>query len=352
MKNNEIFYGGANSSSGNITFMDDYLSRCTKNIVLKNVSAGMKAQIFKAFADSLDDSQKLQIILHPGTAGETDAVISQSGIALVDSAACRREIPNAVIFDFGKCLGRGISGEEYSAKENEQKAALSMYGCLENAKKIHDDWEKIYIENIDFDKLNPEGDRLIAQIFKDAYRRVEAHDTGRFFGTMLPDGSKNYINELTEELQARIFIKGRPGTGKSTLLKKIRTESLLRGFDTQTYLCSFDSASLDMVLIPALGICIFDSTPPHELFPSRHGDTIFDIYDIAVTPGTDERFSQQLNDIGAEYGKQMQQARYWLGKMIDARTCRFDLYDKHTDAKEFNHMASLAVSAAVQASDI
>ena len=43
-----------------------------------------------------------------------------------------------------------------------------------------------------------------------------------------------------------------------------------------------------MVIVRELGFAIFDSTAPHEYFPSREGDEIIDMYALIVTPGTDE----------------------------------------------------------------
>lgn len=49
----------------------------------------------------------------------------------------------------------------------------------------------------------------------------------------------------------------------------------------------FDPNSLDLVVIRDLGICLFDSTSPHEYFPSRDSDEIIDIYQEAVKEHTD-----------------------------------------------------------------
>ena len=61
----------------------------------------------------------------------------------------------------------------------------------------------------------------------------------------------NHIQDLTEGFK-RYMIKGRPGTGKSTLLKELAKKSETLGYDTEIYHCSFDPQSLDMVLIQSL----------------------------------------------------------------------------------------------------
>lgn len=46
--------------------------------------------------------------------------------------------------------------------------------------------------------------------------------------------------------------------------------------------------SIDMVLVRELGLCAFDSTPPHEYFPEKSGDVTIDIYREAVKSNTNE----------------------------------------------------------------
>ena len=85
------------------------------------------------------------------------------------------------------------------------------------------------------------------------------------------------------------------------MLKKIAHAAEERGFDVEIYHCGFDSNSLDMVIIRELDISIFDSTAPHEYFPSRASDEIIDMYSLAITPGTDEAYKSQLDLIITDY---------------------------------------------------
>lgn len=75
------------------------------------------------------------------------------------------------------------------------------------------------------------------------------------------------------------IIKGGPGTGKSTFMRKIVMEAKARGFDTELYYCSADTRSLDGIKIPALGVAIADGTSPHTLDPRFPGacDSIIDL---------------------------------------------------------------------------
>ena len=67
------------------------------------------------------------------------------------------------------------------------------------------------------------------------------------------------------------ILKGGPGTGKSSFLKRIRERAAARGLDTESIRCSGDPDSLDGLLIPALGLAWADGTAPHVLEPRVFG---------------------------------------------------------------------------------
>ena len=67
------------------------------------------------------------------------------------------------------------------------------------------------------------------------------------------------------------IIKGGPGTGKSSFMRRIRDAAAARGFDTETILCSGDPDSLDGLCVPALGQAWVDGTAPHAREPALFG---------------------------------------------------------------------------------
>lgn len=72
----------------------------------------------------------------------------------------------------------------------------------------------------------------------------------------------NYI--ISQEDAKRIFIlKGGPGVGKSTFMKKTAAEMLERGYDVEYMHCSSDNSSLDGLVIPKTGVAMIDGTAPH-----------------------------------------------------------------------------------------
>ncbi|MBO4554767.1 MAG: hypothetical protein J5713_03205 [Clostridia bacterium] len=72
----------------------------------------------------------------------------------------------------------------------------------------------------------------------------------------------NYEDELKDKNKV-ILLKGGPGTGKSTMLKRLAKEAETRGFDVELWYCSGDPKSLDGVCIKDLNVAVVDATAPH-----------------------------------------------------------------------------------------
>lgn len=166
---------------------------------------------------------------------------------------------------------------------------------------IHDAWEKYYIDNFDFGLIDSECMRLCGKILADKTANEGGIIRDRFLGAATAYGPVDYVEDITAELEKRYFIKGRPGSGKSTFLKKIIRAASERGFIVERYHCSFDPDSIDMLVIRGLNLCIFDSTAPHEHFPTRIGDEIIDFYDIAAKRNIDREFQGELTEITSSY---------------------------------------------------
>lgn len=95
---------------------------------------------------------------------------------------------------------------------------------------------------------------------------------------MFPGGNTSkgffsfYHYIIRQEEAKRIFIlKGGPGVGKSTFMKKTAVEMLDRGYDVEYMHCSSDNNSLDGIVIPMIGVAMVDGTAPHVVDPKNPG---------------------------------------------------------------------------------
>lgn len=89
-----------------------------------------------------------------------------------------------------------------------------------------------------------------------------------------------YNNILNYRGRRFIILKGGPGTGKSTLLKKVGAGLLDKGYDMDYFHCSSDTVSLDGIASPALKVGVIDGTAPHVIEPDFPG-----VYDEIINLG-------------------------------------------------------------------
>ena len=65
-------------------------------------------------------------------------------------------------------------------------------------------------------------------------------------------------------------IKGGPGCGKSTFMRRIGEAAEARGLEVEYILCSGDPDSLDAILLPGKKAALVDGTAPHDTAPLGH----------------------------------------------------------------------------------
>ena len=92
-----------------------------------------------------------------------------------------------------------------------------------------------------------------------------------FPGSNTPSGFFSFYKEGLKGLERVYILKGGPGTGKSTLMRKIGIAMLERGYDVEFWQCSSDNDSIDGVIIPGISLAVIDGTPPHNLDPTYPG---------------------------------------------------------------------------------
>ena len=209
-----------------------------------------------------------------------------------------------------------------STKKDEYYA--KCFQALSNALKIHDDWEVETRRYMDWKGLDAKTEELMLKVFGNQKLDKSGTKTHRLLGTLTPAGARDTVQSITQDLEKRLFIKGYPGTGKSSLMKKLVESALERGFDARIVWCGLDSNSVDMVILPELKLCIFDSTEPHQYFPEREGDEIFDIASLCHPTEVEEA---NIKKIVENYRKTMSDAIVYASLYAETEGAVRQLFD-------------------------
>ncbi|MBR2407006.1 MAG: hypothetical protein IKB04_08240 [Clostridia bacterium] len=92
-----------------------------------------------------------------------------------------------------------------------------------------------------------------------------------FLGANTPNGFVGFTDDLYDVGWQAYLIKSGPGTGKSTLMKRVYERLAELSIEGEAICCSSDPSSLDGVRFPQLKLCIFDATAPHVIEPRYWG---------------------------------------------------------------------------------
>ncbi|KOP71727.1 PRK06851 family protein [Cytobacillus solani] len=324
------YFAGGNTARGFYSLYESNLQGLNRIFILKGGPGTGKSSLMKAIGTEWADKDYDIEYLHCSSDNDSidGVLIPELRVGIVDGTAphvIEPKAPGAIeeYVNLGEAWdSKALANQKESILKISNEASKSFeaaYSTFEEALKIHDIWENIYFDHMDFSKADQLTNKLIADFYGNIYLNKQSDVRHRFLGAATPKGAVDFVPNLTEDLPKRYFIKGRAGTGKSTMLKKLASEAVNRGLDIEIYHCGFDPHSLDMLIIRELGIAIFDSTSPHEYFPSLAGDEIIDTYEEFVTPGTDEIFAEQINEISKQYKARMKEAISYLAQAKEHR---------------------------------
>jgi translation initiation factor 2B subunit (eIF-2B alpha/beta/delta family) len=93
-----------------------------------------------------------------------------------------------------------------------------------------------------------------------------------------------------------------------------------------------------MLIFPQLGSAIFDSTAPHEYFPDRDSDSILDMYERTVQPGTDDKFAAEIEDAKKRYKEKMKEATSYLAEAREFDSLIKSIYTQAADFAKIDQL--------------
>jgi hypothetical protein len=339
------YYAGSNSSRGFYSFYDQALKGLDCLYILKGGPGTGKSTLIRKVGESLNEKGFDIEFLHCSSDNQSldGVVIPALKTGIVDGTAPHIVDPRYPgVIDCIVNLGDYRDDDKLSAHKEKivqltdkiSATFMKAYEQFGTAKKIHDDIEKIYIKAMDFQKADQVTEQLISRIYSKAIPSERSPKTKHLFmGAATPKGPVCYYDNLTEQDDTRFIVKGRAGSGKSTMMKKIgaRAESL--GLTVTYYHCAFDPGSIDMVSIPGLKTSILDGTAPHVFEPSRAGDEIVDMFELCIDPAVEVEQAEELGKLEAEYQSFMQEGTNYLA---EAKCLHDELEVFYVEAMDFD----------------
>lgn len=337
------YYAGGNTAKGFYSLYESALEDLERVYILKGGPGTGKSSLMKKIGDIMESKSLNVEYLHCSSDNDSidGVILPDYKVGIVDGTAPHIIEPKApgVVEEY---VNLGVAWDSQKLA-NDKQTILSLnkdiagkfeiaYKTFAEALAAHDEIEEIYISNMNFDKANQLTDEVISLLYGEEQLEKKSKIKHRFLGAATPLGAVDFIQNLTSDVQNRYFIKGRAGSGKSTMLKKIVAEGEKRGFDIEVYHCGFDPNSLDMVIVRERDVAIFDSTAPHEYFPERDTDKIIDMYERCINPGTDEKYADEIERTTKAYKGKMKEA---ISYLAEAKQLRDKLEAIYINAMDF-----------------
>lgn len=155
-----------------------------------------------------------------------------------------------------------------------------------------------------------------------------------FPGGNTSQGFYSFFDYIIPENVNRIFcLKGGPGVGKSSLMKKIAKEFLEKDYDLELHHCTSDPSSLDAIVIKELGVVLLDATAPHIVDPKTPGavDEIVNLGDFWDSKGIEEN-KEKILSTNKDISNSFQRAFKFLKS---AEPIYRDIEEKYTSSMDF-----------------
>lgn len=348
MGKQKCYLASANTAVGFVSYFDNVIKNSERVYILKGgPGCGKSTFIKKIGNDLLNYGFDVDFIYCGADSSSLDGIfVNEIQVAIVDGTAphvIEPKYPGAIerLLDFGD-----FWDIDYLRKEKDNikhyideiaKEYDKFYQHLKNAKNIHDRWENEYLLGMNFNKATEITNEIIHEIIRTkTNKNAIGKELHRFAGAMTPQGQLCFYENLTESIKNLYIVKGRPGTGKSTMSKKIGKSAMEAGYDVEYYHCAFDPNSIDMIIIPELNFAILDGTAPH-VFDPINDDKLVDMFECIDTKIVREE-DDPIKGIQIEYADEMKDAKVIYSRIKN-------LHDKlekyYVDATDFNEVDAL-----------
>lgn len=297
------YFPGGNTCQGFYSLWNSNIDDLDKLIILKGGPGTGKSNLMTKLSKILvDKGLDLELLWCSSDAESLDGVVFRGiSLGIIDGTAphlrdpiypgVREKIINLGEFWDEKFL---LDKKDEIIRLTDWYKALfkEAFWLLNQAKQDQDILKNLCSEGMDWKAIDILTVDLITKLFEAYPKKQGGKERHRFASAITPQGPVNHLDDLITNASTRYIIKGRAGTGKATLLKKVAQEARLRGLDVEYHHCSLNPESMDNIYIPELGICFIVSIPPHERIPMS-GDNVIDLFNY-MSPSVYEENAEKI----------------------------------------------------------
>jgi DNA replication protein DnaC len=240
------------------------------------------------------------------------------------------EIINFGIYWDNAILKKNRSEIVYLTKQIEDRFNQS-YCYLKAARNIYLHWKSYYQKSQDKLIYNQIVDRIIKDNLTEGKIKpgTERH---LFASAITPGGAVNYLDNISKDIGNRIVIKGKPGTGKSNLIKSYCREASKYGYYIVYLHCPLEPENLDAALIPELDTALIVGTPPHFLEATNKTDQTINLFETINLDYIIE-YNAEILDAEKLYEDMMKRVYYFLRS---AKSLHDELEKYYIEAMDFD----------------
>lgn len=185
---------------------------------------------------------------------------------------------------------------------------------LKEARIIYEDWEACYVQALDTGCLNCMTEELSYDILHGTDVSPTPGKQRHLFGSAITaDGPVHHLQTIIGFASRRYILRGEPGTGKSTIVKKVAETALSHGFAVELYHCPFDPSKVEHIVIPELGAALVSSSWPHLIDPMKDIDRIIET-DQAVLRNIAAKYDSVIADSKRRFHQAFRRAVDFLNK--------------------------------------
>ena len=267
MANIRRMFPGGNTSNGFYSFHDNIIGLDRKMLyILKGMPGGGKSSLMKEIGENaLKKGYSIEYHHCPSDPNSIDGVvINDLGIGIIDGTAPHIVDPYMPglldeIVDLGKYIDKSKidnnRDEILKAKRENKSSYRSAYSFFRAGREILNEIVEGNKERMEFGKINEITYQIIEEIFNGKKTYPRLGNTRHLFNRALtPEGLIDYTHTLVDDSHYIYYLKGEYGTGKSTLLKRICEEAVLRGYDVEVFHQPLIPEKINCIVLPQLSI--------------------------------------------------------------------------------------------------